>query len=199
VILGDTGWGKTISLGSFAYYYKDNVIFNPVQKSTSPRLFYSDILNLISSEKYSASIPLNLLIKRVAYEFNSKKRDMLLIIDEVTKFDHNFFEHLQDFREMTKESTGIILAGGIYFHKKFRKWNEKVEDGMPEFYSRVNVWYKLDAPSNDVIVSIIRAYDIHDSKFVVYCSNTTDLRFLKRIIENYSIIKESNFQLKMTY
>lgn len=186
VIKGKAGLGKSISLGLFSSNNYKNVVKVQIMKSTNPRIFYSNILNLISDEKYDANIPLSLLIKRVANLFVNKQIDMLLLIDEITKFEHNFFEHLQDFWELAKVNTGIILAGGDYFESKFKKWNQKSENGMPEFYSRIDTWIELEKPKKNEIINIIRAYDINDRHFEASCFDVEDFRELvKKRINRY--------------
>ena len=190
VILGETGYGKTISRQALLQRNKDNIVYVNVEKSTTPRTFYSNIFNTISNEKYDPKLPLNILIKRVANQFVSKKSDMLLLVDEVTKFDHNFFEHLQDFWELSKQNTGIVLSGCNYFNAKFNKWNKVSKNGMPEFYSRIDNWVLLDPPTKNEISSIIKAYEIHDNAFEKSCFDVLNFRELvDNRIRKYLIVK----------
>jgi len=191
-MLSRPGLGKTVSIYYSINENPNNIVKVKVETSTTPRIFYSTILNKISDEKYDAYIPLNLLIKRVANMFVSMNCDMLLLIDEVTKFEHNFFEHLQDFWELTKVNTGIVLAGGDYFIDKFKKWSENTENGMPEFYSRIERWIELKKPSKSEIISIINAYDIYDNQFEYSCFDVESFRELVRVRINHYLQKHRN-------
>jgi len=191
-ILGKPGLGKTVSIHFFLKEHKNNVVKVKVEKSTTPRIFYSTIFNQISDEKYDPNIPLNFLIKRVANLFVSKNCDMLLLVDEITKFEHNFFEHLQDFWELTKGNTGIVLSGGDYFEGKFNKWSKNIKNGMPEFYSRIERWIKLEKPRKSEIISIINAYDIYDREFEYSCFGVESFRELVRVRINHYLQKHRN-------
>jgi type II secretory pathway predicted ATPase ExeA len=184
------GYGKTTGLVSFQRQFPENVVMVKVFASMSPSLFYSSIFNELSSQKYDNKLPLYIAIRRAANLFNNQGKNMLLLIDEATKFNHNFFQHLQDFRDLTRGNTGIVIAGGDYFKNKFEKWSIKAENGMPEFYSRINVWTKLKPPTFDEVVAIIRTHDIHDNGFEKKCKEVKDFRELKNIIDKYHIIKE---------
>ncbi len=194
---GVPGYGKTIALETFQREYPQNIVMVNVLTSMSPSLFYSSIYNELSSQKYENRLPLYLAIKRAANLFNNQGKNMLLIIDEATKFNHNFFQHLHDFRDLTKATTGIIIAGGHYFKRKFGKWSEKVENGMPEFFSRINNWIELDPPTFDEIVAIIRANDIHDNGFEKRCMKLDDFRQLEHEIDNYNKLKSKIVEAKL--
>jgi type II secretory pathway predicted ATPase ExeA len=184
------GYGKTTALVSFQRQFPENVVMIKVFASMSPSLFYSSIYNELASQKYDNKLPLYIAIKRAANLFVNQGKNMLLLIDEATKFNHNFFQHLQDFRDLTRGNTGIVIAGGDYFRTKFEKWSIKAENGMPEFYSRINAWQNLNPPTFDEIVAIIRAHDIHDNGFEKNCREVKDFRELKNIIDKYRLIKE---------
>lgn len=191
LVIGESGFGKTISHDIYGKYNKDNTIRIIIQKSSTIRSFYSDIYNKISNEKNDPNLPLNLMIRRIANQFNSKGKDLLLLVDEVTKFEHNFFEHLQDFWELTNRSTGIVLSGCDYFKARFEKWNKISKNGMPEFYSRIDNWVILDPPTKEEIVAIIRAYEIFDSAFEKSCFTVKNFRELvDDRIRKYLILKK---------
>ncbi len=188
-ICAEPGFGKTTGLVSFQRQFPENVVMIKVFASMSPSLFYSSIYNELASQKYDSRLPLYIAIKRAANLFVSQGKKMLLIIDEATKFNHNFFQHLQDFRDLTRGNTGIVIAGGHYFRTKFEKWSIKAENGMPEFISRISTWQRLDPPTFDETVSIIRAHNIHDNGFEKMCEEVKDYRELKKYIEKYNKIK----------
>lgn len=191
VVLGETGYGKSVSHKVFVQNNRENTVRVKILKSTTIRTFYSDIFNKISDEKYDPYLPLNILIKRTANQFTNKGKDMVLLIDEVTKFEHNFFEHLQDFWELTNQNTGIVISGCNYFKQKFNKWNEKSENGMPEFYSRVDNWIKLNPPTKVEISAIIKAYEIYDNSFEKSCFDVLNFRELvDDRIRKYLIVKK---------
>lgn len=199
VIIGETGYGKTISNNFYEKNNKDEIIRVIIQKSTTTRSYYSDVFKKISNERYDPKLPLNLTIRRIANYFNSKGKDQLLLVDEITKFEHNFFEHLQDFWELTNRSTGIVLSGCDYFKEKFEKWNKKSTNGMPEFYSRIDNWVILNPPTKDEIVAFIRAYEIFDNAFEKHCFDVKNFRELvDDRIRKYLILKnrinEGDFQ-----
>jgi len=204
VIIGDTGFGKTISHNIYVRNNSENTVRVAIQKSTTPKTFYSDIFKKISNERYDPNLPLNIAIRRTANQFTSKGKNMLLLIDEVTKFEHNFFEHLQDFWELTNRNTGIVLSGCDYFQNKFDKWNKKAKNGMPEFYSRIENWVYLNPPTKDEIIAIIRAYEIFDNAFEKSCLDVENFRELvDKRIRQYLIdkhrIEEGEFVFSEEY
>ncbi|KAB2869472.1 MAG: ATP-binding protein [Bacteroidales bacterium] len=200
IIYSPPGYGKTLGLTTIKMEYPENVVYIKALASDNPRVFYSSIINELVDEKYNWKLSLSITIKRAASLFNSKDKNMILLIDEVTKFNHNFFLHLHDFRELTMDSTGIVLSGGKDLKERFEKWCLHSAPGISEFVSRFNIYQQLFPPSKDEIVTILHANNIFDKDFEKKCiKEVTDFRQLETYMDNYDILKEklTNEKLKI--
>jgi hypothetical protein len=152
------------------------------------RLFYSSFSNLIADESYNPSLPLYFCLKKAANVFLEDSPNKLLIIDEAGKFLPAMLEYLHEFREMTRETTGIILGGVEYFQTNLMMWNIKNKLGMPEVYSRISAWQTLNKPQYNEVVALIQAYSIKDSSFERSNKGVENFRILQNRINLYKTV-----------
>lgn len=187
-IVGDPGYGKSTALEVYQLDNQDCVVYVDARLSMNAKLFYSTIYNTISGESYDPTVPLYFLIRKAANKFNEDSRNKLLIIDEAGNFSSKMLEFLHEFRDLTKETTGIILAGPNYFEENIKKWNRLMVRGIPEVYSRIGLWISLKAPTREEKISMIRAYGIKDEPFEKYVLGlNSEFRTTKHAIDNYLI------------
>ncbi len=146
IIIGEPGFGKTISLTKFKNQNK-NVFYITVKKSMTPKIFYSKILEIIGFKNYFKQDNIYHIIESISYYLNENHNNNLLIIDEAGKLSHSSILYLHDLRDNCKNSTGIVLAGPKYFENNIRSMLNKNIEGIPEFFRRVNNWIELDKPS----------------------------------------------------
>jgi len=190
-VIGEPGYGKSTALETYLNEYSDCVVYIDAQITMNAKLFYSSIYNEISGESYDPTMPLYFIIRRAANKFNEDSKNKLLIIDEAGKFSPKMLEYLHEFRDLTKSTTGIILAGPKYFEEYVIKWNKKMLRGIPEVYSRISVWIALKPPTEEETVTMIRAYGINDKEFEKYVIKTKhDFRAIKNAIDNYLRLKK---------
>ena len=187
-IIGPSGSGKTTGFSSFQDKYPENVYVVNARKSMNARLFYSSITNSIADESYNPSLPLYFCLKKAANVFLEDSSNKLLIIDEAGKFSPAMLEYLHEFREMTRETTGIILGGVEYFQTNLMMWNIKNKPGMPEVYSRISAWQTLNKPQYNEVVALIQAYGIKDSSFEKSNKGVENFRILQNRINLYKTI-----------
>ena len=116
----------------------------------------------------------------------------MLIIDEAGKFSPRMLEYLHELRDLTTDTTGIILAGPEYFEEHLINWKDKKVTGIPEVYSRITTWVKLRPPTSNEKIELIRAYNIHDNDFEKFIKYSLDFRDVKNKITNYLTDKALN-------
>ena len=153
-LIGDTGTGKTTSVTEYAK--RPNVVKVTYEKSMNPKLFFMKLLQEMRID-FEGSI--YALINRAASGFNEMESP-LLIVDEVGKMPYTLFLHLHDFREKTKETTGIVLAGMPYFKSNLQKYANKGKEGCSEFLRRINLWHTLEELKRSEIQNVCQANGI---------------------------------------
>ncbi|NHA04887.1 ATP-binding protein [Mucilaginibacter sp. HC2] len=145
-IIGDTGNGKTNPLKFFSEK-RSNVYYVRVLKSMTPKSLFNHVLEVLGIEnRYSESNVYN-IIKSIAYYFNSFQSNALLIIDEAGRLSNNSLMHFHDLRNETSEKLGVVFAAPGYFKLNVEKMVKGNIQGMPEFYSRIELWIEIDSPS----------------------------------------------------
>jgi len=190
-VIGPAGSGKTTGFKDFQKKHPEHVFIVNARKSMSARQFYSSIANSIADESYDSHIPLFFCINKAANVFIEDSSNKLLIIDEAGKFSPQMLEYLHEFRDLTKETTGIILGGVDYFQKHLVQWNEKNKQGMPEVYSRISSWHQLSKPLYQEVIAIIQAHGIKDAVFERSCKGIENFRILKNKIGLYKKLPDT--------
>jgi DNA transposition AAA+ family ATPase len=183
-IVGETGYGKTIPLKIYLSNY-ENVYYMTAKASMNAKEFYSTLYNAIGNEGYNPSYSINFLIMKTANKFNENSHNKLLIIDEAGKFHRRMLEYLHEFRDLTSETTGIILSGPGYFKSSIEDWKDKGIKGIPEVYSRINSWITLQAPLKKEKIQLIREFGINDERFEQNCDKIPNFRELVSAIKRY--------------
>ena len=187
-ITGEPGLGKTTAVNSFKSTIADNVFVVTVTKSMSAKIFYSSILNTVGDKKFSSTQRLYFIIQEAIHVFTNSVENKILIIDEAGRLTPNMIEYIHEFRDATKENTGIVLLGVGYFEKNMIKWRDSEYIGIPEFYSRISSWLKLEKPTKNEIIAIVRAYGVEDEGFIKEVIGFNDFRKLTNSIHNYLTI-----------
>jgi len=195
-IIGAPGFGKTTAIESFQRRFHDNAVIIKAQKSMTAKIFFSSILNSLGDENYSPSMPLYFCIRKAASYFNNETYNKLLIVDEAGKFKPPMLEYMHEFRDLTKDSTGIILTGVEYFRNNMNNWVEQNITGIPEIFSRINSWQQLKPPTTREIFAIIQAYGIEDRDFIKEHRNISDYRILVNKIKDYLLLINIKSQKK---
>ncbi len=162
-IFGYEGAGKTIALRKF-YKENRNTQFIKVRKSMTTMNFYNELLGTQSLSNRGYKSLYGIMNRLRSINYGSEKR--LLILDEVGKFKFSDLEYLHEFRDLTEESLGIILAGPEYFHDDLLFGVRNKVKGIPEFYRRINFKIWLDRPKKKEITAICNRYEITDKKLI---------------------------------
>lgn len=189
-IIGSPGLGKTTALVSFKSKHPDGVYIVSAQAGMNARLFNSSLSDSFGNDRYQSKLSMNFCIKEAANFFNEDSSDKLLIIDGVGKFSPKMWEFLYEFRDLTIDTTGIILSDVEYFQTNLERWKDSNKNGIPEIYSRIGLWQHLLRPNYSEVVSLIRAYGINDSEFERFNKNVSDFRILTHRIYNYLLSHE---------
>ncbi len=160
-IIGYTGAGKTTALTEY-YRTKKNVYLITCKKSMKPRQFFEKLLKQLGID-YTGTI--FDMIEKASEQLNSKNSP-LLIIDEAGKLSPTLLLYLHDLRDNTLHHAGIVMAGVDYFKTNLIKAVTKQKEGMPEFYSRVIMWYDLRTPNKSEIEAICKANGLEDTEII---------------------------------
>lgn len=181
-INGEAGYGKTSSLE----YFKERnnqIIFCSVEKSQTTKAFYRKIIESLGYNNLYEGAELTSLVNTLVYILNSDNIKKLLIIDEAGKLSPVMLMYLQDIRNRTYKTTGIILSGPNYFKTRLQKWDQQNKEGIPEFKSRIQSWLNLKKPSKDEMVVFCQNHgvlsDINISQLI---KNKKDFRQLENAI-----------------
>ena len=192
-LVGEPGYGKTTSLLNFVSKHPDfNVYYIKVRKSMTTRYFYSEILNIVSSESGINKGTVFTMINRIAFILNNTGKKNILIIDEAGRLTKNQWHFIQEVRDETEKSTGMIIAGPEYFKSKLTEWRDKNVEGIPEVYRRINGWMHLKPPPKREIEAIVEAYNIKDIQFVEIALKVSNFGELKNLILNYLISRDND-------
>ncbi len=165
IATGESGFGKTFACQDFAQINKRNVVHVELRRSESASVFFAKLTNSIGDMKIKASIKLSELIDIAAEKFISSSSNMLLIIDQVNKLNPKMCEYLHEFRDLTKENTGILLIGTTAFKESLDTWAEGNYSGIREFRSRVQNEIEIPEPDASDVISIIQAHGINNKDF----------------------------------
>lgn len=190
-VIGEPGYGKTTGLQYFTKSYKEqgNVYYVRLRKSMTTRNFYSEVLNSITEESGTSKGSVFSMINRIAFLLNNSGVKNLLIFDEAGRLTKNQWHYVQEVRDLTEKSTGIIIAGPKYFSEKINEWKDKNVEGIPEVYRRINTWVYLKPPTKREIKTIVRAYNITDEEFLKEALKMKNFAELTYLILSYLRIK----------
>jgi DNA transposition AAA+ family ATPase len=190
-IIGYTGAGKTTALSEY-YRAKKDVYLVTCKKSMKPRQFFEKLLKQIGVT-YTGTI--YDMIEKASELLNSKPNP-LLIIDEAGKLSPTLMLYIHDLRDNTMGHAGIVMAGVDYFKANLLKAVLKQKEGMPEFFSRVIMWYELRVINKGEIEAICSKNGLTDaatiSELLKGENRVKDYRELFNAITNYKQIELSN-------
>lgn len=185
-LVGETGFGKTTSILNFISEHPDfNVYYIKLRKSMGTRNFYSTMLNIVSGESGINKGTVFSMINRIAFILNNTGKKNLLIIDEAGRLTKNQWHYIQEVRDETEKSTGMIIAGPEYFKSKLTEWRDKNVEGIPEVYRRINGWVHLKCPTAKEIKAIVAVYNIKDIGFIAIALKASNFGELINLIINY--------------
>lgn len=165
-ITGEPGFGKSLS---FEYYRQSqpSVFFLTVEKSMSSKDIYFDLARQLGIKEIDFSkTQLNPIIRAVSFALNSTGTNNLIIFDEAGKFTSKKLLFLHELRDATKETTGIIIAGPMYFRRKIETWMEDQREGIPELYRRIQSWTNISSPTKDEMIAFCKGKGIKDLSLV---------------------------------
>lgn len=197
-IIGIPGIGKTTALLDYAAQNK-NIYYLRVRKSMTTKDFYVKLLSVISFGEHERDLTINFLLNKIQYILKSRNRN-LIIIDEAGKFKPGQLEYVHELRDLTENSTGIILAGPSYFQDNLEKWKRLNVVGIPEVYRRIEAFYDLKNVLLEEHALICKHYGILNKKDIknIYknCESFSDvfygikkfLREEKELSEGISVI-----------
>lgn len=192
-LVGETGYGKTTSISSFISEHPDlNVYYIKLRKSMGTRNFYSTMLNIVSGESGINKGTVFTMINRIAFILNNTGKKNLLIIDEAGRLTKNQWHFIQEVRDETEKSTGMIIAGPEYFKSKLTEWRDKNVEGIPEVYRRINGFVHLKKPIAKEIKNIVAAYNIKDIEFMEIALKVSNFGELTNLILNYLKAREGD-------
>jgi len=189
-VVGETGLGKTTALISHLRNHPECTYYVKVTKSMNVKLFYSSIYSSTGLMDFDTQMPIYYVIRKASNFFCQDSTNKLLIIDEAGKFTPPMLEFLHELRDLTKRSLGIILAGPEYFQTRIEEWEKNGIPGVPELYSRINYWQKLEEPLFKEVKAFIRKHDINDIEFENENKGVQNFRVLKFRVLRYLEMKK---------
>lgn len=147
-ITGEPGFGKSLA---FKYYKNnnENVYFITIEQSMSSRSLYFDLAKQLGVKEIDfKTVQLNSLIRSVSYALNHSGARNLIILDEAGKFTAKKLLYLHELRDATDATTGIIIAGPIYFRRNIEELKDRNKQGIPELFRRIQSWVSIDPPTD---------------------------------------------------
>ena len=136
-IIGYPGAGKTWAL---KHFLKNNLKVNylKVRPSMKALDFYTRLLELHNpNHRHLRKSLFHVLNNLRNLIVDGEKK--LLIIDEAGQFEISELEYIHEFRDLTEESLGIILAGPEYFYDDILDHVERKTPGITEFNRRISM------------------------------------------------------------
>lgn len=197
-IIGIPGIGKTTALVDYAARNK-NTFYIRVRKSMSTKDFYVELLAAISHGEHERDLTINFILNKIQYILKTRKNSLLLV-DETGRLTNAQMGFIHEMRDLTENSTGIILAGPSYFQDNLEKWKRLNVVGIPEVYRRIEEFYELSNVMLGEVTAICRHYRILNKKDIkkIYksCESFSDvfnsikkfLREEKEFSEKISVI-----------
>lgn len=164
-IIGYPGAGKTIALENYANKH-DRVYYMRVRKSMKPKDFYIGLLEAIGQQNTVTGLSIHALINKITFDLLLNDHSKLIIIDEAGKFKPGQLEYIHELRDLTVDTTGIVLAGPGYFYDNLTSWEKANVTGIPELVRRVNSFTWLERPKLTEVTAICSEYGIKDKKSV---------------------------------
>lgn len=182
-IIGYAGAGKTLALRNY-YENNSNTYMVTCSRAMRTKQFLNEILKGFGVNFLSSDYEMT---KRIIDEMN-KKSGTLLIIDEASKLSENALMYIQDIWDGVEDNAGIVLAGVEYLYTNIKKASDKNKIGMPEFYSRVSYWQKLNTPTKAEINTICEHNNITDEKLKRTLYRGANFRLIRNAIQNLKTI-----------
>lgn len=168
-IIADSGWGKT---SNFKRRVKKdpNTLLRKIDPSMSAKPFYEKVLDSFPRHQNHKGKTLNYMIDKTADLFSQRYKDGLMIIDEAGNFKPTMLQYIREFRDKTKHSCGLIIAGPYDFYDNLERWEDDRVKGVHEMMTRVDEWVQLEGPK------------LKDFQQVCYANNIRDPALMEEII-----------------
>ncbi|MCG8402732.1 MAG: ATP-binding protein [Firmicutes bacterium] len=185
-IIGYPGAGKTIALEVYTKHHK-NVYYVRVRKSMSTKDFYMRLLECMGVENTMRDLPPHFIMNKIAFNLNLNRKNNLIIIDEAGKFKPGQLEYIHELRDLTVNTTGIILAGPEYFKDNLDKWKKESVIGIPELHRRIHSFVDLVRPTKREVTGICKHHGI---------TNPTTIKRLFKDSDNFgSLINQIELEM----
>ena len=179
-ITGTEGAGKTVAVSEYGKNHQNTYVVT-CQNSMRPKQLFLEIVKAMGLNNNSNVYD---LIQFLANEIN-KKENPVIIIDEVSLLNHTTLMYLKDLWD--RINCGLVLVGVDYFKTNLIKAVEKNKIGMPEFFSRVNLWVELSKPKRNEIEFICRENSITDDETIKSLYWVNNFRILGNTISNINL------------
>ncbi|MBX2898434.1 MAG: AAA family ATPase [Cyclobacteriaceae bacterium] len=166
LITGETGFGKTTALNYFKLDNKKVIMVTVHASSGSSRSFWASVISSIPDLiKHERVDPLewnvHMLLRKLS-RFLNDNPESLLIIDQANKFSYRGLEYLHELRDLTIETTGIVLSAPAYFKENLNKWCRKDKPGVPELVRRIQHFEELHPPSTVEVKAFCNHYGVEE-------------------------------------
>lgn len=162
-IVGETGMGKTTALK--AYARRENVFYIRTDKTLSARQMVLDLAAEMGVKETGA---VSHILRACCRKLNSLEKPVVLV-DECGKIKPLQLMYLQELRDNTDQSTGIVLAGLPTFRENLMRGAEQGREGFAEMFSRINFWVALHGLTKKEIGAVLEAEGIEpDPEFFDY-------------------------------
>ncbi len=174
-IVGEPGFGKTVSLRSFQKSNR-NVFLITARPSMKQKTFRFDLLRKVDPA-YADSQHLNM---ESAFEYNHRNlffiltrisnalRDCdqpLICIDEAGKLTDKMLSFFHELRD-DAPNCGFVLAGPPYWKDNMFRWAAANKSGIPEVLRRINLWKSLLPPTANEVKQFCLMRGIKDEQVI---------------------------------
>lgn len=163
-IVGDTGSGKTVALEHFRDSKPDQVKLMTVRPTMNITDFFLELGRLFGyrgprKNKYNMS-------NYIKEYCNTIEHKEVLLIDEAARFKPNQFTFLQEIRDNTKSSLGIVISGPHDFLKKLLSWDDEGVMGVAEFKRRIQLFIRMKSLEKKEIIAVCTEYGIKEAEII---------------------------------
>lgn len=179
-VVGDTGYGKTIALKTYAKS-DDNVAYVLCNAFMSPRNFVKELARAFGLTVSGSMGDMTMELCERILELDNP----LIILDDLGKVSNRVFMTIHMFEDALKKHCGIVLAGVPYLRKRLRRGVELDQRGYQEFVGRIMDLVVLTKPTAKDIAAVSANNGVQLKESIKYLQNArTNYRDLESVIDN---------------
>ena len=147
------------------------------------KIFLDHVINGFFKADYNSN-KLYYMIMEASNLIKTLDTKSLFIIDEAGNFKPQMHKYIREFRDKTKDHSGLIISGPTSFYRDLDDYRKKDKYGISEMMSRIDYWVELDPPSPEDKKAICEANGLIDDNLITkFTSTSSNFRTLNKKIE----------------